>query len=97
MTGTYVVSKRADLHASLHALSQPLTVVSLALTLAQSATSEAERSFALESAAAECQRAMDSVRQLRSLVDRSAEAKLPAVKESTGVVTNGTWKLGGAA
>ncbi len=85
---------RAKLHASLHQLSQPLTVVSLALTLAQASSNEAERALALDAALAECERAMRSVRQLRSLVD---DATNPAVPVVGGTGTEGQWEFGGAA
>ena len=97
MTGAYVEVQRANVHASLHALSQPLTVVSLALTLAQVSSSEAERALALEAAVAECQRAMQSVRQLRSLLDESMEPKLPIAGSTGATGTKSRWEVGGTA
>ena len=97
MSGAFIEVQRASVHASLHALSQPLTVVSLALTLAQSSPSEAERAFALESAMTECQRAMESVRSLRALLDGNVEPKLPVVATAMATGTEGSWAFGGAA
>ena len=97
MTGTQVEAQRAQLHATLHALSQPLTVVSLALTLAQASSSEAERTLALEAAWAECQRAMSSVHQLRSLLNESAKQELVIADISAGTEAQAQWQFGGAA
>ncbi len=97
MTGRYVEVQRASVHAGLHALSQPLTVVSLALTVAQASSSEAERALALEAAISECQRAMQSVRQLRSLLDEGMEPKLPVIGSIGASGTKTQWEAEGAA
>ncbi|GAA3766327.1 hypothetical protein [Terriglobus aquaticus] len=74
MSGTYISVNRERAHGILHALSQPLTVMSLALTMMQGSADEAERAQALEAVMVECQRAMRSVYQLRSLLDEAVDA-----------------------
>ncbi|WP_419806612.1 hypothetical protein [Terriglobus sp.] len=97
MSGLQAGPQRTKLHATLHELSQPLTVVSLALTLAQASTSDAERMLALEAAVAECQRAMNSVRQLRSMLDEEVPSKRPVIGVKTWAGTEAQWEFGGAA
>ena len=75
MSGAGNAVQRAGLHAGLHALSQPLTVVGLALAWAQAAPSEAERALAMEAAIEQCQRAMESVRHLRSMLDSGLDTQ----------------------
>lgn len=89
---------RERMHASLHALSQPLTVISLALTLVQSSSDAAEQAHALEAMEIECQRAVAVVKQLRSLLDRRPE---PALHRDGGADTSeheqNKWLFGGMA
>ena len=97
MTGLQAAPQRTKLHATLHELSQPLTVVSLAVTLAQTSTSEAERMLALDAALAECGRAMSSVRQLRSMLDDGMAPNRPDVRVKAWAGTEAHWDFGGAA
>ena len=97
MSRPYTATQRDDVHATLHALSQPLTVISLALTLAQASSNEAERTLAVEAALVECQRAMRSVRQLRALVDESSESRLSSIGMTAVTGAEGSWEVGGLA
>jgi hypothetical protein len=75
VNGRVVSVDRERAHATLHALSQPLTVMSLALTVVQSSVDEVERAQALEAVMTECQRAMRSVYQLRALLEEGMQAQ----------------------
>ena len=96
MSGALVRIDRERAHASLHALSQPLTVMSLALSLVQNSTSESERAQALEAVMTECDRAMRSVFQLRSLLEEGVESAA-CLRDKEGDGTRADWMFGGMA
>ena len=84
-------------HAGLHELSQPLTVLGMALTLAQASSNEQERTIALDAAVEECQRAMRSVREMRTLLDRTAVSELPGVAVAPSRSGEDLWATEGIA
>ena len=106
MNGALLKVQRAAVHHALHELSQPLTTVSLALTVAQAASSEAELTFALNTAVSECLRAMGAVRELRDLMSDESEREAKVVSgavaatvapTSAPVAPFDSWQFGGMA
>lgn len=97
MSGDLIQVDRERAHASLHALSQPLTVLSLALTIVQGSSNEMERAQAMEAVVAECHRATRSVYQLRALLEEGTKPSTDSEMQEACLGRRVDWMFGGMA